>query len=65
MVNNTVEAIAYGASQGPSINFAMTDATSNADAYIENGAVISATSLDVTASITNEIETTADSILRV
>jgi hypothetical protein len=60
VTNNTVEAITYGASQGASINFAMTDATSNADAYIENGATISATSLDVTAEITNEIETTAE-----
>ncbi|MEJ2723027.1 MAG: LEPR-XLL domain-containing protein [Deltaproteobacteria bacterium] len=55
---NTVEATSW-AVKGK-IQFALTDATSNADAYIENGATINADSLNVTADITNAIETTVE-----
>jgi hypothetical protein len=55
---NTVEATSW-ALKGL-IQFALTKATSNADAYIQKDATISAASLNVSADITNTIETTAE-----
>jgi len=58
--SNTVEAKTWAWGDTPSINVAITNATSTSNAYIENGATVTAGSLDVTALNTNNISTTAE-----